>query len=179
MQLSDFRFSILTGDTQVASFDCGDRDLNDFFRSDAMLYKNELLAVTYCFEDINGKVIAFFSISNDSLVDKDFEKWNKLSRKVSNKKRRRDYPAVKIGRLGVHIDHSGGKLGSKILDFIKAWFAFNNKTGCRFVLVDAYNKKEVINFYEKNDFGVVTIKDELKKTRLMYFDLLNILAAKD
>ena len=65
-------------------------------------------------------------------------------------------------------------LGSQILIFIKGWFAFNNKTGCRFLLVDAYNRPEVIKFYEKNDFTTVTTKDETKKTRLMFFDLMRL-----
>jgi GNAT superfamily N-acetyltransferase len=174
MLLSDLQFSQLSPNTQISSFDCGDKDLNDFFQNVALLYKQELLAVTYCFEDYTGKVIGFFSVSNDSLIDKDFEKWNSLSRKISNQKRRKDYPAVKIGRLGVHKDYAGKNLGGQILAFIKAWFAFNNKTGCRFLLVDAYNRPEVIRFYEKNDFATVTMKDELKKTRLMYFDLMKI-----
>ena len=74
MLLSDLKFSLLTSNTQVSSFDCGDNDLNDFFRNVALLYKQELLAMTYCFEDNSGKVIGFFSVSNDSLIDKDFEK---------------------------------------------------------------------------------------------------------
>jgi GNAT superfamily N-acetyltransferase len=172
MLLSDLKFSLLTADTNISSFDCGDRDLNDFFLNDAMLYKDELLAVTYCFEDASGKIAGFFSVSNDSLVDKDFEKWNNLSRKVNNRKRRKDYPATKIGRLGIHTDYIGKNLGGQVLAFIKGWFAFNNKTGCRFLLVDAYNKPEVIRFYEKNDFATVTVKDEIKRTRLMYFDLM-------
>ena len=72
MTLSDLKFSPLSVETSLLSFDCGDSDLNDFFRHDALLYKQELLAVTYCFEDVNGKVLGFFSLSNDSLIDKDF-----------------------------------------------------------------------------------------------------------
>ncbi len=76
-----------------------------------VIIKQELLAMTYCFEDEAGNIIGFFSVSNDGLIDKDFEKWNKLRRKVSNQKRRKDYPAVKIGRLGVHRNFSGKNLG--------------------------------------------------------------------
>ena len=174
MLLTELNFSLLTPGTNVSSFDCGDEDLNDFFWNVAIMYKQELLAMTYCFERNTDEVIGFFSVSNDTLIDKDFEKWNKLSRKISNQKRRKDYPAVKIGRLGVHQDFTGKNLGGQILTFIKRWFAFNNKTGCRFLLVDAYNRPEVIRFYEKNDFATVTMKDETKKTRLMYFDLMKI-----
>ncbi len=119
--------------------------------------------------------LSFFSVSNDALKDQDYEKWNNLSRKISNKKRRKDYPAVKIGRLSVDINHKGKNIGSQVVSFIKTWFAFDNKTGCRFVLVDAYNRPEIIDFYNKNGFILLTEKDSGKKTRLMYFDLKTLL----
>lgn len=59
--------------------------------------------------------------------------------------------------------------------FIKNWFAAENKTGCRFLLVDAYNKPEIISFYQKNDFVLLTEKDEDRKTRSMYFDLIRMI----
>ena len=177
MSLQDFKFTRLSQKNETKDFDCGDNDLNDFIRNDAWNYQSELLAVTYLFEDAKGKVIAFFSVSNDSLKDADYEKWNNLSRKVSNRKRRRDYPAVKIGRIGVSLDNKGNKLGSQIMFFIKNWFTSENKTGCRFVLVDAYNKPDVISFYQKNDFILLTEKDSAKKTRAMYFDLMQMIPA--
>ena len=166
-------FVRLKDDSDITSFDCGDIDLNDFIVNDARNYQTELLSVTYLFETNKSKVAAFFSVSNDSLRDNDFEKWNNLSRKVSNRKRRKEYPAVKIGRLGVSVEHRG--IGSEIIFFIKNWFTTENKTGCRFVLVDAYNRPDVIQFYEKNDFQFLTDKDSEKKTRLMYFDLIRMI----
>jgi hypothetical protein len=48
-------------------------------------------------------------------------------------------PAVKIGRLGVaHASQRDGT-GTQVLDFLKMWFTVGNKTGCRFIVVDAYN----------------------------------------
>lgn len=35
--------------TACCPFTCGDDDLDDFFRNDAMRYKEELLGKTYCF----------------------------------------------------------------------------------------------------------------------------------
>ncbi len=95
----------LAGDAEIPPFDCGDSDLNDFLVSDAKHYLAELLAVTYLVID-GGKVAAFFSLSNDRLTcapdDSGAKRiWNRLQRKIPNIKRRRSYPAVKIGRLGV------------------------------------------------------------------------------
>jgi hypothetical protein len=174
--IEKFRFVRLNADSNTSAFDCGDIDLNDFIRNDAWNYQKELLSVTYLFEESNGDIAAFFSVSNDSLRDNDFEKWNNLSRKVPNRKRRKEYPAVKIGRLGVSINQRG--IGSEIIFFIKNWFTTENKTGCRFVLVDAYNRPEVIMFYQKNDFVFLTEKDTGKKTRLMHFDLIRMLPDK-
>ena len=174
MKLSDLQFTRFAKEKETANFDCGDNDLNDFIRNDAWAYQQELLSVTYLFEDAHKDVVTFFSVSNDSLKDQDYEKWNNLSRKVSNRKRRKEYPAVKIGRIGVSINHKGQSLGTQVMDFIKNWFTYDNKTGSRFLLVDSYNKPEVINFYQKNDFVLLTDKDTHKKTRLMYFDLIRM-----
>lgn len=57
-----------------------------------------------------------------------------------------NYPAILIGRLGVSSEYRGKGLniGSQILDFIKGWFrSFDNKTGCRFIVVDAYNNEKL------------------------------------
>jgi len=174
MKLADLQFTRLHKEKETAKFDCGDDDLNDFIRNDAWAYQQELISVTYLFEEADKNVVAFFSVSNDSLKDQDFEKWNNLSRKVSNRKRRKEYPAVKIGRIGVSTDQSGKSIGTQVITFIKNWFTYENKTGCRFLLVDAYNKTNVISFYQKNDFVLLTEKDTHKKTRLMYFDLIRM-----
>jgi hypothetical protein len=175
MGLSAFKFERLSTSLNLQGFDCGDVDLNDFLVSDALKYQNELLAVTYLLIDNKGKLSAFFSLSNDALKDLEFEKWNNISRKIPNRKRRKDYPAVKIVRIGVDVTLSGQGIGSEIVFFIKNWFTTENKTGCRFLLVDAYNRPEVLSFYERNDFAYLTEKDLNKKTRLMYFDLSRML----
>lgn len=55
------------------------------------------------------------------------------------------------------------------MDFIKDYFIDNNKTGCRFITVDAY--LNAISFYEKNDFVPLLPNDNDEHTRLFYFDL--------
>jgi len=42
------------------------------------------------------------------------------------------------------------------MDFIKSWFVdSNNKTGCRFLVVDLYNKEHPIQYYMKNGFKFI------------------------
>ena len=61
-----------------------------------------------------------------------------------------------IGRLAVSKDFQGHGIGSEILDFLKIWFSdSHNKTGCRFLAVDAYNAQSVLKFYGNNEFSFI------------------------
>lgn len=64
------------------------------------------------------------------------------------------------------------------------WFcSSDNKTGYRFIVVDAYNNERTIKFYKKNGFKLLYIteleereflelnEDEPLETRFMFFDL--------
>ena len=159
---------------QVEAFDCGDADLSDFILNDALLYRRERLAVTYVFVDKNDKrnIAAYFCLSNDRISLTDFDnrtRYNRFSRRFNNHKRLKSYPAVKVGRLGVSQSMKGKSVGSILLTFIKRYFAADNKTGCRFITVDAY--AAAIPFYLKNGFVPLNDEDLNEPTRLLYFDL--------
>lgn len=160
-------------DERDPDFDCGVPDLNEFFFDDSKANCRELLAVTYAWR-LKDKTIAYFSVSNDAITSQDVENFNRFRRMLPNRKRYKTMPAVKIGRFAVHKDYKKQKYGSKIMDFIKIWFVTGNKTGCRFVIVDALNKVDVLPFYENNGFSYLTEKDKSDHTRLMYFDLMQI-----
>lgn len=172
MQLSDFLFTKLEADTAIPSFQCSDNDLNDFLLFDSKKYYEDLLAVTYLFIDVQHcQVAAYFSMLNDKVAynPTDNNIWNKINRHISNNKRKRSYPSVKIGRLAVSTLYVNCGIGSSILQFIK-WSMVNNcRTGCRFITVDAY--AAATDFYIKNGFSFFTKEDIGDKTRLMYFDL--------
>ena len=63
-------------------------------------------------------------------------------------------------------------MGSFLLNITKAFFRCYNRTGCRFVTVEAYNKDRTVDFYVKNDFAFLTDKDHGKNQRTMFFDLM-------
>ena len=158
----------------VAAFDCGDEDLNGFILTDAPLYRKEKLAVTYIVHEKASpdSVVAFFSLSNDRISISDFDnktKYNRFSRRFNNHKRLKSYPAAKIGRLAVHTSTKGKNVGSTLLDFIKRYFTIDNKTGCRFITVDAY--AAAIPFYLRNGFVPLNEEDKDEPTGLLYFDL--------
>lgn len=81
----------------------------------------------------------------------------------------KSYPAVKICRLGTELSVRGLGIGTSLLNMIKSLFLEDNKTGCRFVTVDAY--ASAIPFYLKNGFAPLTTDDANEHTRLLYFDL--------
>lgn len=165
------------GDTVVA-FDCGDVDLNDFLLNEASLYRNALLSVTYVVEGKKTKeVLAYFSLSNDKVSISDFESKSDFNRfrkhKFVNEKRLRSYPAIKIGRLAISKNAQRQSIGTYLLEFIEDYFIVDNKSGCRFVTVDAY--MDAIPFYIKNNYQFLNNDDEDKCTRVMYFDLASLL----
>lgn len=80
---------------------------------------------------------------------------------------------MKIGRLAVTNTYKGMKIGSMVIDYLKEWFITNNRTGCRFITVDAYIGS--LSFYEKAGFNYMTEKDANSiHTRHMYFDLITL-----
>ena len=172
MEISDFQLYKLEDCNQIKSFECEDSDLNDFLFDDALDYHKQLMGVTYLIVDEkNDKIAAYYTLFNDKITRNDDERsvWNRLSKLLPNPKRRKHYPAVKIGRLAVDKNYSNHRLGSGILTFLKVLFTSGNRTGCRFITVDAY--RGALSFYEKNSFAYMTEKDRNENTRLMFFDL--------
>ena len=162
----------------IITFDCGDEDLNDFLLNEASLYSNALLAVTYLVEKKEThEIMAYFSLANDKISISDFESKTEFNRfrkhKFVNEKRLRSYPAIKIGRLGIAKSAQHQSIGTYLLEFIEDYFIVNNKSGCRFVTVDAYS--DAIPFYIRNNYQFLNNDDEDKRTRVMYFDLASLL----
>ena len=172
-------------------FRCGDEDLDDFFANSAIAYENELMGKTYCWvlhKDVR-KIVGMITLANASIHTTHLQNHprRKIDDLITYIKHGRTYPGVLIGRLGVNIDFQGAqyKVGAQIMDFIKAWFrSYDNKTGCRFILVDAVNNEHAIRYYERNGFRPLfpRINDEKAfyhipeneslRTRMYYYDLL-------
>ena len=167
---SSFIIRKLGTDETVKSFDCGDADLNDFILNESNLYRKALLSVSYVF------IAAYFSLANDRVSITDFPNKTEFNRfrkhRFVNEKRLKSYPAAKICRLAVSQELKGQHIGEFLADSIKKFFLADNKTGCRFLTVDAY--AAAIPFYLKQKFVPLTVEDEGAETRLLYFDLNDI-----
>jgi predicted GNAT family N-acyltransferase len=165
----------LCQETDIKPFKCINADLNGFLFEDAKPYLKSLMAVTYLLEDITNDVtIAYYSLLADkiSFDEKEKSMWNKINRAIPNKKRRKDYPAVKIGRLAVNQQYANCGYGRLIVDNIIRKFSETMVIGCRFITVDAL--QSAIPFYQKCGFDFFTEKDSDHPTRLMFYDLKNV-----
>lgn len=171
-------------------FSCADHDLDEFFQEDAFYYDSELIGKTYAWIDVDNpsQIVSLVTLANDSIKAKSLvnSARNRIQRSVIHPKHGMNYPAVLIGRLGVSSEYrnKGYNIGSQIIDFLKSWFRTeDNKTGCRFMVVDAYNNERTIRFYQKNGFKILFTKElderdflglkenDLLETRFMFFDL--------
>jgi GNAT superfamily N-acetyltransferase len=161
----------------LRDFTCGDTDLDDYIRNDAAAHKRELLSETYILKEITVGTsfpVAFVSLCNDA-IQLSLEKRKST---LPDKKRYPYLPAVKVARLGVHQMFQGRNIGTYLINMVKQLFLLNNRTGCRFITVDAYNSPRVIRFYQKNGFDLLHDKDRNRPTRIMYFDLKRLLTTE-
>jgi hypothetical protein len=172
-----------------------DKHIDKFFREEFSDYEYQMLGKSYCFVTREEqKVVAAFSLANSSVRVDDMpkSKRNKLNRKIPFSKQRSQYPAVLVAQLAIFDGFGGNNIGKEVLDFIKSWFIDPlNKTGCRYVIVDAVNTPKVLNFYQNNGFEFIFSSDEeemrymskaeqvadgevFRETRLMVYDLMTI-----
>ena len=174
-------------------FCCGEDDLDEFFAKDCLVNQRRLLGKTYlfCLKSQPDTIVTAFSLSNDSirLTNRITDEYKEqfLDDTDLHDKTLKRFPAVLIGRLGTNKDFAGQGYGTAIMDFIKVLFRTNNRTGCRFLIVDALNRPDTLHYYEKNGFCYLIADERLEakymgigmghlplNTRLMYFDLLKL-----
>lgn len=110
----NYYFETLCENHDLSDFDCGDEDLNDFLKNDALPQQNEKLNVTKLVM-CDGKIIGFVSLLTDTLIlknirDDDIKIDIKNKLKVSSKNR--PLPAVKIGRLAIDKKYAQSGIGS-------------------------------------------------------------------
>ena len=153
----------------LSKFDCGDSDINEFLKEDALIYQEKKLATTTIFT-FNNEVIGFFSTAADSIKLKLIEKENHAIRN----KPISEFPAIKISRIGRDRKHRNQKLCEDILKWAIGYILkCSEMTAVRFVTVDAYPAK--VKWYES--FKFIRNLDEryIKKDNhvSMRYDLFN------
>ncbi len=156
------------------AFDCNDDDLNEYFHVDVFLHRKELLTQTYYLylSKYPKLILALLDFCNDAVRLAQYK--GKVD--LPARKQYASLPAVKLTRIGVKKEVQRMHIGTNALNMVKKFFLKDNRTGCRFITVDAYNNPGVIYFYQKNGFALLTKKDIKRNTRSLFFDLKRLKA---
>jgi len=159
-----------------------DPDLNEFFKIDSLAYERGLWVKNYkiLLKDQVEPILGLVSLLNDALR---FQvKGQKRKYTHFQKNYMEAHPAMKVGRLAIRKELCRAGIGSKVLNLLKEFFLNENRTGCRFITVDAYNRPEVIGFYRKNGFVEIKATDSLgaekSATVSMFYPLIELLETR-
>ena len=164
----NFRFETLTDKHDLSNFKCASDNLNDFLKEDALSQQKSKLNITKLVM-CDDTIVAYVSLLTDTIPLKDIRDEDvkqDIKDQLSITSRKRNMPAIKIGRFAVDEKYSGKGLGSEILMSI----LFNikdiaeNNVGLRFVTVEGYAK--AYNFYTKNNFVNLKKDDNKIKEKL-------------
>ena len=164
----------LTPQHNLSDFDCGDNDLNEFLKDNALQFTEQRIANTFVLED-EGKIVAYFCLLNDKVSQEESSnnKWKKIKKDFPEGKQFSSYPAIKIGRFAVSLDYRGLNYGTDLMVMLKDMLNSNpNYSAFRYLTVDAY--LSAIGFYEKNNFKILSPQTINKDTRLMFFDMMEL-----
>ena len=72
------------------------------------------------------------------------------------------------------MDYRGKNVGTWLVDKLKERLnAIQNQSAFRYITVDAY--LSAIEFYRKNGFNELTKKEDDEHTRLMFFDMMDVI----
>ena len=160
-------------DLHVSHFDCGDFEMNAYFRQKSKKYRKQLLVQSYhfCPMEYEGNIpIVLVDLCNDVVCRKMLPDPEIIP---DQKRFLETFPAVKIARLGRNVKFKGMGAAKHLFNALKFFFTENNRTGCRFLTLDAY--RERVGLYEDCGF-IRTLADEdentQKRTVSMLFDLL-------
>ncbi len=164
----------LSPDTELNGFDCGDEDLNNFLVEDAKVFSDKRIATSFILED-EGHIVAYFCLLNDKISRQEVvnSQWKKIKDSFPDGKKFGSYPAIKIGRFAVSMRYKGRNIGTDLLNLLKGMLNDNpSYSAFRYLTVDAY--LSAMDFYQKNHFKVLSEKIVNEHTRLMFFDMLEL-----
>ncbi len=148
--------------------------MNAYFRRKSEKYRRQLLVQSYHFcplEYEGTEPIVLVDLCNDVVCRKMLPDLNVIPDK---KRFLETFPAVKIARLGRNIKFKGLGAAKHLFNALKVFFTENNRTGCRFLTLDAY--RERVRLYEECGFIRTLVEEEedaRKRTVSMLFDLLS------
>lgn len=164
--LSKIKLAKLSSIYNLEQFDCGDADLNDFIKNDALTYEEQRVASTFLIIYDEKTLAGFFSLVNDSIRLKDGEEEG-IDHSIP------EYPSTKIARLAVQKELQKKGLGTSMVSIAIGWILECSHGASRFVTVDSYPQN--VKWYEKIGFVLNLHSKYARKDDFisMRYDLLN------
>ena len=154
----------------VESFDCDDRDLNEFLTKDQVSrYEAEGLGSTYLvYLQSEGRLVAYFTVCTDTLRV-EYLRTVKSFKPLSGIKLE-SIPSVKIGRLAVDKRYWGRDIGTHLLHYIAGMVM---ETGIAARLLTLQATPRSVGFYQRMGFELTTEtkRERGRDNRTMFFDL--------
>jgi len=175
----ELSIEILNARYNLAPFDSGSTELNNFLKNDALKEQHELLSKTHlCF--YKDRVAGFITLTADSVQVR-------LPPKGNDKKREFNldpsqliddcnypaYPCILIARLATDKKLHESGIGSHLLS-LAIGFALDGPLGCRYLSVDPKeeseeSKKKPEDYYKKFGFNYWT-----QSKRRMYLNMRDV-----
>lgn len=133
----------LDGQPDVAMpFDCGREEQNAYLREHAWDDQQNGFSVTWMAE-VKGIIAGYVTLTMDGLELYGFER--------PDGGRYKEYPAIKIGQLGVDKSFQGLHIGQYLIAFALIMAtSMADQIGCRYLTVDA--KRDVVDWYKAQGF---------------------------
>lgn len=141
--------AITAGDeARMAAFSCGDADLDEFLRDDALRLDDARAARTWL-ALYDGALVGYITLLCDAIVLETRERKGLALRHEDHPV----IPALKVARLGVsetfRATHRG--VGEALMQFAFATaLSLSTRVGCRLLTLDAYAQS--VAFYERLGF---------------------------
>lgn len=158
---------------KVQTFDCGEKDLNDFLNTEEVTrYETEGLGRTYLVY-YQGNLVAYFTVSFDSLRTEYLETVKSFSK--LGEMHLEALPAVKIGRLAVDRNYHNMGIGRLLTKYIAGMaLELGGRMGVRLLILQA--KPGSISFYEKFGFQLTRRvgRERGRRNRTMFLDLFSV-----
>ncbi|WP_409200268.1 N-acetyltransferase [Methanobrevibacter sp. DSM 116169] len=180
--LENYTFEKLTDKYDLSEFDCGEKDLTNFLRNDALNQQAINLNATQlivCDDEIIGFVTLLADKLRIKLVDDEVKQ--SVKEQIPNLK---EVPAVKIGRFAISKKYSNHGIGMDVMrQIIGEIVKISLNIGIKFIIVEGYAKAH--NFYKKTKFKHLKkdekyidnieniIKKDPTRTFLLYQDITN------
>lgn len=152
---NNINFILMSEDSEIQTFDCGNSSINRYLRSSALLDTLTRKGSTTLVLD-ETELVGFFTLSRVNIEQINTE-------------------AIIVQYLAVSKDKQDTGIGSKIIEFIVNIALATNE---RYIFLEALKDDghELINWYEKRGFIIVdpeVVTDPCQSTAWMFVDLLD------